>query len=64
MKHLREITMILRPNVEGQGVLNRTEEGAEAYLLYLRYVSIWGKKEERFFSNQRTSTEVPSRILL
>lgn len=36
--------MILTPNVEGQGVLDRTEEGAEANLLYLRYVYIWGGK--------------------
>lgn len=46
MKHLREITMILRPKVEGLAVFNRTgdEEGAAANLLYLRFVSIWGKK--------------------
>lgn len=38
--------MILTPNVEGQGVLDRTEEGAEANLLYLRDVYIWGGKRK------------------
>lgn len=46
MKHLREITTVLRPNAEGQGVFHRAGEKAAANLFYSSYESIWGKKKQ------------------
>lgn len=59
MKHLGGFTTVFRPNVEGQAVFQRTQGGAVANFLYLRYISIGGKKGKWFLSNQRTSPEVP-----